>query len=56
MREEVPTGYDETTLDGFADRARGWKAAGKDAYIFLINGAKIRAPAAALALRKLTGS
>lgn len=56
MREEVPTGYDETTLDGFADRASGWKAAGKDAYIFLINGAKVRAPAAALALQKLTGS
>ncbi len=52
MREDVPTGYDEQALDGFAARASGWAEAGRDAFIFLINGAKVRAPAAALALQQ----
>ncbi|WP_308516227.1 DUF72 domain-containing protein [Sphingomonas flavescens] len=51
MNEDIPTGYDEATLDGFAERARQWRERG-DAYIFLINGAKVRAPAAALALQE----
>ena len=51
MSEEVPTGYDEAALDGFAARAREWRKRG-DAYIFMINGAKVRAPAAALALQE----
>ena len=51
MREEVPAGYDEAALDAFAKRARRWQKAGRDAYMFMINGAKIRAPAAALALQ-----
>jgi uncharacterized protein YecE (DUF72 family) len=50
MQEDIETGYDGPTLDGFAAKARGWQDAGRDAYIFLINGAKVRAPAAALAL------
>ena len=53
MREEVVTGYDGAALDGFAERARGWASQGRDAYIFMINGAKIRAPAAATALIEL---
>ena len=56
MREEVPTGYDEGSLDAFAKRALRWSADGRDVYIFMINGAKIRAPAAAQALQaKLRG-
>jgi uncharacterized protein YecE (DUF72 family) len=55
MNEEVPTGYDDRTLNGFADRARKWRDDGRDTYIFLINGAKIRAPAAALALQRKLG-
>jgi len=55
MNEDLPTGYDEAALDGFAERARGWSAAGRDSYIFMINGAKIRAPAAALALQQRLG-
>ncbi|MBA3668807.1 MAG: DUF72 domain-containing protein [Sphingomonas sp.] len=55
MREDVPTGYDEAALDGFAARARRWQAAGRDSYIFMINGAKLRAPAAALALQERLG-
>jgi uncharacterized protein YecE (DUF72 family) len=52
MREELTTGYDDAALDGFAERARRWQKAGRDGYIFMINGAKVRAPAAALALQE----
>jgi uncharacterized protein YecE (DUF72 family) len=52
MSEEVPTGYDDAALDGFAAKARAWQKGGRDAYIFMINGAKVRAPAAALALQE----
>jgi len=55
MREEVPTGYDDAALDRFAKRARKWRKAGRDSYIFMINGAKLRAPAAALALQERLG-
>ena len=55
MREDVPTGYDDAALDGFAERARRWRADGRDAYLFMINGAKLRAPAAALALQERLG-
>ena len=51
MSEDVPTGYDDAALDGFAKRASEWQKRG-DAYIFMINGAKVRAPAAALALQE----
>ena len=52
MREEVPTGYDDDALDAFAKRARKWTKDGREAYLFMINGSKIRAPAAALALQE----
>lgn len=52
MREELETGYDANALDGFAARAGKWLGDGRDAYIFMINGAKVRAPAAALALQE----
>jgi uncharacterized protein YecE (DUF72 family) len=55
MREEVETGYEEPALDAFAERARRWQADGRDAYIFMINGAKVRAPAAAMALQQRLG-
>jgi uncharacterized protein YecE (DUF72 family) len=50
MSEDVPTGYDDRALDRFAALARKWRSERRDAYIFMINGAKVRAPAAALAL------
>jgi uncharacterized protein YecE (DUF72 family) len=53
MKEEIPTGYDDEALDRFAERAKGWSREGRDAYVFMINGAKVRAPAAAAALRQL---
>ena len=52
MREEVPTGYDGAALDDFAKRARHWTTDGREAYVFMINGAKVRAPSAALALQE----
>jgi uncharacterized protein YecE (DUF72 family) len=51
MCEEVPTGYDDVSLGAFAQRAKRWQKAGRDAYIFMINGAKLHAPAAAQALQ-----
>ena len=55
MREEVATGYDEAGLAAFEARARRWAHDGRDAYLFMINGAKLRAPAAALALQERLG-
>jgi len=52
MSEELPTGYHDRALDDFAERARRWANSGRDVYIFMINGAKVRAPAAAVALSK----
>jgi uncharacterized protein YecE (DUF72 family) len=52
MSEEIETGYDDAAIDGFAERARKSTTEGRDAYIFMINGAKVRAPAAALALQE----
>ncbi|MFL6737548.1 MAG: DUF72 domain-containing protein [Sphingomonas sp.] len=50
MNEDLETGYDDPAIDRFAERARALREQGRDAYIFMINGAKVRAPAAALAL------
>lgn len=52
--EEVPTGYDGPALDQWAERARGWQKRG-DVYVFFISGAKVRAPAAAMALQQRLG-
>ena len=54
MSEEIETGYDDAALDRFAELASDWSK-GKDVYIFMINGAKVRAPAAAGALRERLG-
>lgn len=55
MQDDVATGYPEAKLDGFAEQVRRWANAGRDCYVFMINGAKIRAPAAALALQERLG-
>jgi uncharacterized protein YecE (DUF72 family) len=52
MRSDVPTGYDDVALDRFETKARRWARQGRDAYVFMINGAKEKAPAAALALQE----
>jgi len=55
MREEVATGYTSRAIGEFASRAEKWRADGRDSYIYFINGAKVRAPAAALALQGRLG-
>jgi len=55
MREEVTTGYHASALDRFTGLARKWQQDRRDSYIFMINGAKVRAPAAAQALQKRLG-
>lgn len=55
MNEPIATGYDDKALDDFARTARAWSASGRDSYILFINGAKIRAPAAAQALQQRLG-
>ncbi|HXD39356.1 MAG TPA: DUF72 domain-containing protein [Ramlibacter sp.] len=49
---DCETGYPLQVLDQWAQGARAWTAAGpsRDVFIFLINGAKERAPAAAVSL------
>jgi uncharacterized protein YecE (DUF72 family) len=47
---DEPTGYSPPALDAWAERCRGWRGDGRDVFIYFINGAKIRAPAAAQAL------
>lgn len=51
MREEISIGYADPDLDRFAQSARRWAESGQDSYVFLINGAKQRAPQAAMALQ-----
>ncbi len=52
MNEDVPTGYGIGELDKFASMISAWADGGRDAFVFMINGAKVRAPAAALALQE----
>ena len=55
MQSGLATGYDDAALARFAAKARQWREADRDAYIFMINGAKERAPAAAIALQRRLG-
>jgi uncharacterized protein YecE (DUF72 family) len=48
-RDEIDTGYTDAELDGWAKHARTWAERG-DVFIYMISGAKHRAPAAAQAL------
>jgi len=47
---DEPTGYKPETLDRWTQRLKGWAAEGRDCFCYFINGAKVRAPAAAQAL------
>lgn len=55
QHEEEPAGYSPSALDGWADEARTWAEGGRDVFVFMINGAKVRAPAAAEALQQRLG-
>ena len=49
--EGEPTGYAPDALDQWAERFRGvFAKSGQDCFVYFVNGAKIRAPAAAQAL------
>ncbi len=48
--EDEPTGYPPAALDHWAEQLGAWSAEGRDCFLYFINGAKIRAPAAAQAL------
>ncbi len=52
--EDCPTGYDERSLDDWAGRAVEWARNG-DAFVYFIGGAKVRNPAAAMALQERLG-
>jgi uncharacterized protein YecE (DUF72 family) len=50
-KADVATGYAKPELKVWAKQARAWEAKGKrDVFIYMISGAKERAPAAAMAL------
>jgi uncharacterized protein YecE (DUF72 family) len=59
MRSEAqrPTGYPPETLGQWAQGARAWTGKGesREVFIYLINGAKERAPGAALELIRRLG-
>ena len=49
--EDCDTGYTTEALDGWAHVARQWEGEPKrDVFVYFISGAKVRAPAAAMAL------
>lgn len=54
-REEEDAGYAAAELDRWADQARAWAEGGRDVFVFFIAGAKVRAPAAAMALIERVG-
>lgn len=49
MRDEEAAGYDAPAFDRWAAQAREWSAE-REVFLFMINGAKVRAPAAAQAM------
>lgn len=49
-QEEIGTGYSADALDDWAKQAKDWAKGERDTFVFMINGAKVRAPAAAEAL------
>jgi uncharacterized protein YecE (DUF72 family) len=55
LRAEEPTGYPPADIARIAKLCRKWGASGDDVFAFMINGAKQRAPAAAMALAEEVG-
>jgi len=52
---DEPTGYSPAALDEIAQRFRAHAGAGRDCFVYFINGAKVRAPHAAMALIERLG-
>jgi uncharacterized protein YecE (DUF72 family) len=55
-QESEATGYPPVALDDWAGRCRDWARGGRDGFVYFINGAKERAPAAAEALLTRLGA
>ena len=53
-KENVKTGYTGPELDHWAKRAKAWAKRG-DVFVYFISGAKVRAPAAAMAMIERVG-
>jgi len=53
--ELYASGYDDESLDGWAEKVHGWAAAGLDVYVYCDNDAKVRAPFDAMALLARVG-
>ena len=53
--EAEPTGYSPQALDAIAERFAAHAQASRDAFVYFINGAKVRAPHAAMALIERLG-
>jgi uncharacterized protein YecE (DUF72 family) len=54
--EKHATGYSTAAIKNWAAKAHAWEGGGKnrrDVFVYMINGAKVRAPAAAMALLKV---
>jgi uncharacterized protein YecE (DUF72 family) len=49
------SGYSDTALDAWAERARGWIVAGLDVWIYFDNDVKVRAPFDAMSLSRRLG-
>lgn len=49
-RDDEPAGYPPAELDKIAERFQAHAEAGRDCFVYFINGAKVRAPHAAMAL------
>jgi uncharacterized protein YecE (DUF72 family) len=54
-REDEAAGYTGAELDRWAEQAKAWEKGGRDVFVFFIAGAKVRAPAAAMALIERVG-
>ncbi|WP_144095255.1 DUF72 domain-containing protein [Croceicoccus sediminis] len=55
-QSRLKRGYPPAEIERLASRAEAWGKGGRDVFMFCINGAKERAPAAAMALaRKMSG-
>lgn len=53
--ENIETGYPPEEIERLSDQFNQWQDEGRDVYAYFINGAKVRAPAAAMALIEQLG-
>ncbi len=49
-QDAEPLAYPDAALDGWAEQAHDWGRGGRDVFVYVIHGGKVRAPAAALSL------